>query len=304
MNINFELYKVFYYAAKHLNYSNAAKELFVSQSSISQSIKSLEVQIGSKLFYRAGKGVHLTEEGKLLYRYIEKAFNLIKSGEKNIESLNSLETGTVRIGASDTICKYFLFDALKEFHVLYPKVNITINNRPSKISLDMVNKGLMDVGIVNINPLVKSSGYKIIKFTSFNSVFIASEERFGHLKDQVLSLKELADLPLISLEKDSTTRRILDHFLEARHLGIHPEFEFGSMDLILEMTKLNVGVGFVAEPAADSILKDGIFKIQLKETLPSIDIGIVYNSSVPQTIATRTFIELLTTYGNEASQDA
>jgi len=299
MNVNFELYKIFYYAAKHLNYSNAAKELYVSQSSISQNIKSLEVQLGSKLFYRAGKGVHLTEEGKLLYSYIEKAFHIIKAGEKNMESLNSLESGTVRIGASDTICKYFLFDALKEFHVLYPKVNITINNRPSSISLNMVNKGLLDVGIININPHKKTAGYNIIKFKSFSSVFIASEERFGHLKGKVLSLEELSDLPLISLEKDSTTRRILDAFLEERQLGISPEFEFGSMDLILEMTKLNVGVGFVSEPAANSILGDGIFKLQLKETLPTIDIGIVYNNNIPQTIATRTFIELLESYGDD-----
>lgn len=298
MNVNFELYKIFYYAAKHLNYSNAAKELYVTQSSISQNIRSLEEQLGAKLFYRAGKGVHLTEEGKLLYGYIEKAFHIIKTGEKNIESLNSLESGTVRIGASDTICKYFLFDALKEFHALYPKVNITINNRPSSISLDMVNKGLMDVGIININPQVKGSGYNIIKFKSFNSVFIASEERFGHLKGRVLSLEELADLPLISLEKSSTTRRIVDKFLKERDLSIMPEFEFGSMDLILEMTKLNVGVGFVAEPAADSILDQGVFKIDLKEKLPSIDIGIVYNNSIPQTIATKTFIDLLKSYGD------
>lgn len=299
MNVNFELYKIFYYAAKHLNYSNAAKELYVSQSSISQNIKSLEEQLGSKLFYRAGKGVNLTEEGKLLYGYIEKAFHIIKTGERNIESLNSLETGTIRIGASDTICKYFLFDALKEFHALYPKVNITINNRPSSLSLNMVNKGLMDVGIINIDPYIKSVGTHIIKFKSFSSVFIASEERFGHLKGKILSLKELAELPLISLEKDSTTRKILDKFLEDRDLGIYPEFEFGSMDLILEMTKLNVGIGFVAKPAADSILKDGVFIIDLKEKLPLIDIGIVYNNSIPQTIATRTFIELLNAYGDK-----
>jgi len=298
MNVNFELYKIFYYAAKNLNYSNAAKELYVSQSSISQNIKSLEAQLGSKLFYRAGKGVHLTEEGKLLFSYIEKAFHIIKSGEKNMESLNSLETGTIRIGASDTICKYFLFDALKEFHTLYPKVNITINNRPSSLSLNMVNKGLMDVGIININPDVSNPGTDILKFKSFNSVFIASEERFGYLKGKILSLEELANLPLISLEKDSTTRRILDKFLKERQLGIHPEFEFGSMDLILEMTKLNVGVGFVAEPAADSILDEGVFKLHLKESLPSIDIGIVYNNSIPQTIATKTFINLLNTYGD------
>ncbi len=234
----------------------------------------------------------------MLFGYIEKAFNIIKAGEKNLESLNSLETGTIKIGASDTICKYFLFDALKEFHALYPKVNITINNRPSSTSLSMVNKGLMDVGIINIDPSIKNDGTNIFKFKSFNSVFIASEERFGHLKGKILSLKELAELPLISLEKDSTTRKILDKFLEERALGIRPEFEFGSMDLILEMTKLNVGIGFVAEPAADSIINQGVFKITLKETLPLIDIGIVYNNSIPQTIATRTFIDLLRSYGD------
>lgn len=65
------------------------------------------------------------------------------------------------------------------------------------------------------------------------------------------------------------------------------------------MTKLKVGIGFVAEPAADSVLKDGVFKLQLKEKLPTIDIGIVVNNSIPQTIATRTFIDLLKTYGDE-----
>lgn len=298
MNINFELYKVFYFAAKHLNYSNAAKELYVSQSSVSQNIRALEEQLNTKLFYRAAKGVHLTEEGKRLYSYIEKAYHIIKGGEKTIESLNSLESGTVRIGASDTICRYFLFDALKEFHTLYPKVNITINNRPSSISLNMVTKGLVDVGVININPQIKGKGYNIIKFKTFSSVFIASKERFGHLKNKILSLKELAELPLISLERDSTTRIILDRFLKERNLGIHPEFEFGSMDLILEMTKLNVGVGFVAEPAANSVKDDGVFKLQLKEDLPTIDIGIVFNNTIPQTIATRTFIDLLKSYGD------
>ncbi len=293
MNIDFELYKFFYYAGKHLNYSNASKELFVSQSAVSQNIKLLESQIGTKLFYRSGKGVDFTSEGKLLYEYIERAFNIIKAGEKNIESLSSLESGTIRVGASDTICKYFLFDALKQFHALYPNVNITINNRPSYTSLNMVNKGLIDVGIINIDPQINFKDYNLSKFKSFNNIFIASKQRFGHLQNKKISLKEISKMPLITLEKSSTTRRIFDRFLEDKELSISPEFEFGSMDLILEMTKLNVGIGFVAEPAGQSIIGDDIFKIDLKETLPNIDIGIVSNSSIPQTNAVKRLIDLL-----------
>jgi DNA-binding transcriptional LysR family regulator len=294
MDVSFELYKIFYHCGKNLNYSLTAKELYVSQSSISQSIRTLEKQLNTKLFFRSGKGVSLTEEGKNLFYHIEKAYNIIKIGEKNLENLLSLELGTIKIGASDTVCKYFILPQIKEFHKNYPKVNITINNRPSSISLEMIEKGLLDVGIININPNIYSQVYEIIKFNSFQSVFIASPEDFGYLKNKKISLKELEGLPAIFLEKNSTTRKIFDSFIEELGINIVPEFEFGSMDLIIEMTKNNMGIGIVPEVVAAPFIKSGdVFKINIIEKLPEIDIGIVYNKSVPLSIATEKFIEIL-----------
>lgn len=294
MDISFELYKVFYHCGKNLNYSLTAKELYVSQSSISQSIRTLEKQLNTKLFFRSGKGVSLTEEGKNLFHHIEKAYNIIKIGEKNLENLLSLELGTIKIGASDTICKYFILPQIKEFHRKYPKVNITINNRPSSISLEMIEKGLLDVGIININPSIYNPAYEIIKFNSFKSAFIASKEGFSHLQGKKISLKDLENLPAIFLEKNSTTRRIFDAFIEELGINIVPEFEFGSMDLIIEMTKNNMGIGIVPEVVAEPSIRSGeVFKIEIEEALPEIDIGIVYNKSIPLSIATEKFIEIL-----------
>ena len=114
MDINHELYKVFYHVAKTLSFSEASKELFISQSAVSQSIKVLEKRLGQKLFVRSTKRVRLTKEGEILFNHVEPAINLINLGETRILESKSLNGGQLSIGASDTICRYFLKPMLKE----------------------------------------------------------------------------------------------------------------------------------------------------------------------------------------------
>ena len=102
MDINYELYKVFYHVATTLNFSEASKQLFISQSAVSQSIKTLERKLDQTLFIRSTKKVQLTPEGEILLRHIEPAMNLIQKGEAQL--LDAASTGgQIRIGASDTI---------------------------------------------------------------------------------------------------------------------------------------------------------------------------------------------------------
>ena len=103
MDINYELYKVFYYVAKTLSFSDASKRLFISQSAVSQSIKALEKKLNQHLFIRSTKRVKLTPEGEVLFKHIEPAVNLIMRGENQILDANALNGGQLRIGASDTI---------------------------------------------------------------------------------------------------------------------------------------------------------------------------------------------------------
>ena len=106
MDINYELYKVFYHVAVTLSFSEASKQLFISQSAVSQSIKALEKKLDQVLFIRSTKKVQLTPEGEILLRHIEPAINLIKRGESQIMETASTG-GQIRIGASDTISPVF-----------------------------------------------------------------------------------------------------------------------------------------------------------------------------------------------------
>ena len=108
MDINYELYKVFYHVARTLSFSEASRELFISQSAVSQSIKVLEKKLGQPLFIRSTKKVRLTLEGEILLKHVEPAMNLLRRGENQLLETNSLNGGQLRIAASDTICRYFL----------------------------------------------------------------------------------------------------------------------------------------------------------------------------------------------------
>ena len=108
MDINLELYKVFYYVATTLSFSEASRQLFISQSAVSQSIKTLERKLGQPLFIRSTKKVQLTPAGALLLKQVEPAMNLISRGESQLLESGSLGLGQLHIGASDTICRYFL----------------------------------------------------------------------------------------------------------------------------------------------------------------------------------------------------
>ena len=110
--MNLELYKSFYYAAKSESLSKAAEVLYISQPALSRAIKQLEQALGCTLFFRTSKGVRLTPEGRLLFQHIEQAFNFINMGEQRIAETQALQTGEIRIGASDTLCKYYLIPYL------------------------------------------------------------------------------------------------------------------------------------------------------------------------------------------------
>lgn len=130
MDISFELYKVFYYVATTLSFSEASRQLYISQSAVSQSIKALEQKLGHALFLRNKKKVTLTPEGESLLRHVEPAVNLLFEGENQILNSPSLEA-PLRIGASDTICRYFLIPYFKRFHREFPNVHIKVTNSTS-----------------------------------------------------------------------------------------------------------------------------------------------------------------------------
>lgn len=295
MNLQYEWYKVFYAAAKHLNYTKAATELFVSQSAVSQTIRQLEESLGVKLFYKEGRQIRLTQEGKVLLEHVEPAVKLFEKASSTLKDMSSPSAGSIRMGASDTLSRFLLLPYIKAFHEQHPSIKITINNRPSPISSELVQKGEIDFAVVNYESTLETQRLAVYPLTETENVFVGTDqvlEAAGLSRDK-LSLKKLSRCALITLEPKSTTRRLLDRFLADRKVNWTPEFEGGSVDLILEMASIGIGVGFVPKMALDK-WQDPLLKVlPISEHIPTTSVCIVKHMHMPLSPAASTAFDAL-----------
>ena len=290
MDVNYELYKVFYYVATSLSFSEASKQLYISQSAVSQSVKTLERRLNQNLFIRSTKKVRLTPEGEILLRHIEPAINLIQRGENQIIESNSLGGGQLRIGATDTICRYFLVPYLKEFHKLYPNVHIKVTNQTSPGCVDLLENGQVDFIVTNYpNPRVANTS-RILPIKKFSDVFVANRNYFD-LESQVLSFEELLEYPILMLDRQSTTSEFLHHLFLQHELDLVPEIELSSNDLLLDLANIGLGIAFIPDYLLTNDRPD-LYPLQLQEGLPEREIVIVTSEQMPLGPAAKEFIKL------------
>ncbi|MCT4634550.1 MAG: LysR family transcriptional regulator [Firmicutes bacterium] len=293
MSVNFELYKTFYYAAKNRNYSKAAEELFVTQSSVSQNIKTLESTLGTKLFYRDSKNMELTSEGKILYEYISNAFNFIKKGESSIKSITNMESGKLVIGASDTITKYFLIPFIQEFTKLYPNIKINIINKPSPHILDLVRKGDIDIGLINFNDNYNLSLIKTYDFANSEDIIILGN-KYSHLKSKKADIELLKSIPYLSLDQNSSSYNYFKEILLKLGYNADPEISLQSIDILIELVRINLGFGIVPHKSVKRHLDSGeVFALETDFNLPSRKVVLCTNKKVPVSKAGKKFMDIL-----------
>ena len=291
MDINYELYKVFYHVANTLSFSEASKQLFISQSAVSQSIKVLEKKLNQTLFIRSTKRVQLTPEGEILLKHIEPAMNLIKQGENQLLEANTLNGGQLRIGASDTICRYYLVPYLQEFHRRYPNVHIKVTNQTSIACARLLDTGQVDFSITNYPNSGLSNSQNVRIIHEFHDVFVANEE-FAELRGRNISLKELQSYPILMLDRKSTTSEFLHSMFQRHQLDLVPEIELSSNDLLIDLAKIGLGIAFVPDYCIPKH-EQGLFIVQLDEALPARQMVVACNDTLPISQAAKQFMEML-----------
>lgn len=287
MDINYELYKVFYYVATTLSFSEASKQLFISQSAVSQAIKALEKKLDQTLFIRSTKRVQLTPEGEILLRHVEPAMNLIKRGESQlIDAVAS--GGQIRIGASDTICRYFLVPYLKKFHEEFPAAHIKVTNQTSLKCVELLETGQVDLIVINYPNSNLSNLYSLKRIGKFRDLFVANNA-YSELKDRKVSLKELLEYPILMLEKQSTTSEFLHNLFQQHQLDLVPEIELSSNDLLIDLAKIGLGIAFIPDYCIPEKSED-LFFLETAEELPQRELAIVHNNHIPVSKVTQEFL--------------
>ena len=292
MDINYELYKVFYHVAKTLSFSEASKELYISQSAVSQSIKTLEKRLNQVLFIRSTKKVQLTKEGLLLFKHIEPAVNLITKGENQIAESNSLKGGQLRIGATDTICRYYLVPYLNEFHQKYPNIHIKVTNQTSMGCVDLLENNQVDLIITNSPNTRLNTVGNVKTLRSFSDVFIANKSAFPTLAESTLSLEELLDYPILMLESHATTSEFLHKLFLENQLDLVPSIEISSNDLLIDLAKIGLGIAFIPDYCITENDTE-LVTLNLTKQLPARQLVAAYNDNIPLANAAEEFLALL-----------
>lgn len=293
MNIDFELYRIFYVVANHSNITKASEELNISQPAISKSIKNLEEQLGGQLFIRTKRGVVLTEEGKEFYKYIEKAIEYINNAENKFTDLINLETGCIKIGISTTLTKEFLLPYLEEFHSLYPKIDIQIITNLTSDLMSKLKNGLIDIIILNINDKNYGNDIDFIKCKKINDCFVVNS-KYKDLINKEISIKDLNNYPLILQAKGSNTREFLDDFARKSGVILNPNIELASYSLVVEFSKIGLGIGYATrEYIKTAIENKELFELNIKENIPSRYIGIALSKKHIPNFSTKKLIEIV-----------
>ena len=290
MDINYELYKVFYHVATTLSFSEASRQLYISQSAVSQSVKTLEKKLGTPLFIRSTKSVQLTPEGETLLRHIEPAIQLIRQGEINLMEAGSLGGGQLRIGATDTICRYLLIPYLYQYHKLYPKVHIRIINQTSLKCVDLLESGQVDLIVTNYPNSRMGNREQLQVISEFHDVFTASRSHYPQLENRRVSLKEIQNYPILMLDRHSTTNEFLHQMFRKEQLELIPEIELDSNDVLLDLATIGLGLAFVPEYCLTDHEK--LFPITLAEEMPSRKVVLATAGNASITQAAREFVQL------------
>lgn len=288
MNIDLELYRVFYTVAKNKHMTKASEELFISQPAISQSIKKLEEQLGGTLFLRSNKGMELTEEGKMFYEYVKGALELINNAENEFTSFKDLSKGEIKIGCSTTLTKLILIDTLKEFHNEYPNININITNDLTSNLIRDLKLGKLDFVIFNESN-IKETNLNLEKIKELKQGFIYNPEYY---KDEINTFKELNNLPLILQKEESNSRKLLDYIALQNNVKLIPKMEVVSQELITEFVNIGLGVGFTMIDLATRNYKN-LKELNINKKIPNISIYLATNKSISLTFASKMFIKYL-----------
>ena len=298
MDINYELYKVFYHVASTLSFSEASKQLFISQSAVSQSIKTLERKLDQTLFIRSTKHVQLTPEGEILLRHIEPAMHFIRRGEAQL--LDAAATGgQIRIGASDTICRYFLVPYLERFHRDFPSAHIKVINQTSIKCVELLETGQVDLIVTKYPKQYLSIVSSIKKIRTFKDVFIANKS-FEQLKGQKLSYEQLSKYPILMLDKRSTTSEFLHRLFQQHNLDLVQEIELTSNDLLIDLARIGLGIAFIPDFCIQEP-NDDLFIVETEEELPTRELVIAHNEQIPLTKASEEFLNYFEDCGTERS---
>lgn len=284
MSASFDSYKIFYFVGKYKNITHAAGALFLSQSTVSRAMQSLESDLGCKLMERSQQGIFLTAEGEMLFRHVARAYEEIAIGEDRIKRLKSFKTISVRIGADNFVFCRHILPILKDFQKDFPDVRVEISSNmidsPGHIISSLINDETD--AVFSLSPLPDSDSIVSSTLLDYSDVFIAGKNHKSLMGDNT-RIYDISIENFISLNHGISGSEYLQRFFAMHNLRVESSYQVEDFSHLLDMVNCGMGVAIVPTPRPSMLIGyENIFVIKTNLHFPKRTICVSTAKNAPQ----------------------
>ncbi len=281
--------KYFVKLADVLSFTEAAKELFITQSTLSLSIKQLEEELGVALFDRIGKRIYLTDAGRDFLDSSRKAIKEVECGVQHLKETRHACEGKVRIGVT-----YGLFPLLNvcvlKFAKAFPKAELSIACSHSAPELaELVNSGKLDFAL-GYNPQNASALTEVAECACLPLCVIAHESHPAAIRKH-FSLPDLNEFPVAFLDRELYTRKVIDRMLARYGVRVNPQIEVDSTPLLLDMLRTGHWISILPQDMAEG--SRDLKAVPIKEKTEMMHASLLSLKGKRHSLLTGKFIEML-----------
>ena len=242
------------------SFKKAADSLYVTQPAVSLQIQNLEKQLEIAIFDRGGRKAQLTEAGKLLINYCERILSQCQEACKAIEDLNNLQGGSLTVGASQTTGTYLMPRMIGLFRQKYPQVSVQLQIHSTRRTGWGVANGQIDLAIIGGQlPIELNELLDVIPYANDElALVLPTKHQFSNT--EVLTKEDLYRLAFVTLDYQSTTRKVVDQLLISSGLDVHRlrvEMELNSFEAIKNAVQSGLGAAFLPVVSIERELSAG-----------------------------------------------
>lgn len=295
--MEFNQIETFLSVVKHKSFSKAAKELFLTQPTVSNNIQNLEKELDTTLLDRKSKTITLTDSGKSFYKYAVELINTRDKAKYDLIRKSSKIEGEIEISASSIPEQYILPYIIKEFSTKYPKVCFNVIHKNSKDVVEDILKGKNNFGIVGAK--YPSEVLEYIDFYQDELVLaVANKESYPWPTKEEIECKVLLNQKLILRKEGSGTRFLIDESLSGKGIdsnNLNIVSLIDSNEMIKKMIELNLGISLISKIAVKNEIDLGLIKTyKIKDLELKRNFYFVYHKNRTLSPVVEAFKEFLT----------
>ncbi|HEY5640660.1 MAG TPA: LysR family transcriptional regulator [Dehalococcoidia bacterium] len=289
--MDFGQIEAFIQVSTHSSFSRAAEALHLTQPSITARIQALERELGEELFERGGRGVRLTDAGRVFLPYVERILQQLQEGRDAVEDVRHVQLGSLRLGAALTISTYVLPSILHRFCTDYPLVDVVIRTGRSEQVLNMLLTDEMQVGILRTLSHPDTESIHLYD----DEIVLVAHPSHEFAASGAATIANVASEPIVLFDRGSSYYSLIHDLFRKANVIPNVAMELDSLEATKRMVEEGLGVALVPEVTVERELEVGsLVKVGLSDIEPiRRPISLQYRRSRKRSRAVQAFIETL-----------